>query len=176
MIEISLHIIDIVENSVRAGADLVVIDLSEEKEDSTLAIQILDNGRGMDEDMQRAVLDPFITTKDKKRVGLGLSMMKEAARKTGGDLTIHSIPDQGTSVEAVFHSNHIDRQPLGDLVEMMIVLLTAHPQTEFQINYHGEREEFSWHSSRIEEEVRSTPAVIKFVRRELNDLRKIQID
>jgi len=177
MMELSLHIMDIVENSTRAGADIVAVSIEIKAVTDRLTINILDNGSGMDEEMIQIALDPFMTTKENKKTGLGLSLMREAARKTGGDLTVNSSPGLGTAVEVDFGLTHVDRQPLGDLVETFICLLMSHPQVEFQFVYIRDDNEFSWDSTEITAEfgacLRSAPLVMNFIRKKLGDINKI---
>lgn len=174
MIELSLHIADIVENSTRAGAEVVAVSIEEDSAEDRLTISILDNGRGMDEATVQAALDPFMTTKANKKTGLGLSLLREAARKAGGDLTINSVPGQGTAVEAVFSLNHVDRQPLGDLALTFKMLLVSHPETEFQFEYAIDGRIFEWDSSAIYEafgdRLRTDPEVLKFIRTQLSSI------
>ncbi|MBN2417165.1 ATP-binding protein [bacterium] len=174
MIELSLHIMDIVENSVRAGADVVAVSVDIDTAEDTLVIGIVDNGSGMNDAMIERALDPFVTTKPGKRTGLGLSLLREAARKTGGDLTIQSVPGAGTAVESRFGFSHIDRQPLGSLSELMICLLASHPGVEFQLSCAWDSREFSWDSTVIYDVFgntpRTAPDVISFVRGQLSDV------
>lgn len=177
MIELSLHIMDIVENSVRAGADVVAVSVDIDTAADTLVIGITDNGSGMDEEMIERALDPFVTTKPEKRTGLGLSMLREAARKTGGDLAIESVPGSGTAVEAIFGFSHIDRQPLGSVTELMLCLLASHPQVEFQLSCSRDGPEFTWDTTAIYDAFgdtsRTTPNAIAFVRGQLSEIDRI---
>ena len=135
MKELSLNILDITENSVKARATLVAINIIEEGE--TLEISITDNGVGMTEEVVRSVCDPFYTTRTTRRVGMGIPLFKFAAEQTGGNLTIKSkhiddFPEEhGTQVRAVFFKNHIDFTPLGDTVSSVITLIQGHPEVDF---------------------------------------------
>lgn len=131
MLELSLHILDIANNSVKAGAKLVKIAVEENLREDILRIQIDDNGCGMDADFLKEVLDPFRTTRTTRKVGMGLSLFCAAARQTGGDLTISSQKGVGTSVRAWFCYTHIDRQPLGDMSETMMTLISGNPSMDF---------------------------------------------
>jgi len=135
MKELSLNILDITENSVKAGATLVEISITETEE--TLLISISDNGTGMTEEVLRSVCDPFYTTRTTRRVGMGIPLFKFAAEQTGGTLTIRSkhigdFPEaHGTTVCAELFKNHIDFTPLGDTVSTVVTLIQGHPGVDF---------------------------------------------
>ncbi len=131
MKEISLHILDIVQNSVKAEASLIEIIIDENKTDDVLDITITDNGKGMDEEKVKMVIDPFFTTRTTRKVGLGIPMYREAALQTGGSFEIESRVGEETRVFARFGYSHIDRQPLGDMSEAMFLLLTCNPDIDF---------------------------------------------
>ncbi len=131
MQEISLHILDISQNSVVADATLVEIIIDENEREDILDITIRDNGKGMDEEKVKKVLDPFFTTRSTRRVGLGIPMYREAALRTGGDFRIESSLGVGTSVFARFGYSHIDRQPLGDMAGALFLLITCNPEIDF---------------------------------------------
>ena len=135
MQEISLHVLDISQNSVAANATLVEITIDENERADVLDITIKDNGKGMDEQTVEKVLDPFFTTRSTRRVGLGIPMYREAALQTGGDFEIKSKPGVGTSVFARFGYSHIDRQPLGDIGSVLFLLITCNPQIDFVYNH-----------------------------------------
>ena len=136
MKEISLNILDITENSVKAKATLTEILLFET--DSSLRLVIKDNGFGMSKEVVEGVTNPFYTTRTTRNVGLGLPLLKLAAEQTGGSMSITSksideYPDtHGTEVIAVFDKNHIDYTPLGDIVSTVITLIQGHPDTDFR--------------------------------------------
>ena len=135
MKELSLNILDIAENSVKARASLIEISL--EETDETLTLTIADNGCGMKPDILEGVINPFYTTRTTRKVGLGVPLLKMAAEQTGGSVTIESFhesdyPDRhGTVVTAVFYKNHIDFTPLGDIVSTMVTLIQGSPQLDF---------------------------------------------
>ena len=131
MKELSLNILDIAQNSVKAGADR--IDISLEEGADTLAITITDNGCGMSADFLAAVTDPFTTTRTTRSVGLGIPLFKLAAEQTGGSFSITSRSaetspgDHGTAVTAVFKKNNIDFTPLGDVISTIVTLIQGSP-------------------------------------------------
>jgi anti-sigma regulatory factor (Ser/Thr protein kinase) len=130
MKELALHILDIAENSLRAGASLVEISIVEDSVSDRLTVSIVDDGHGMDAETISRALDPFFTTKNVRKVGIGLSLFREAARRAGGDLHIHSEHGKGTSVTAEFVRSHIDRQPLGDMSSTVTAMLLQNPAFE----------------------------------------------
>lgn len=125
MNELSLHILDIINNSVKAGASLVLVNVTEDISADLLTIIIEDNGCGMDKDFLEKVLDPFKTTRTTRKVGLGLSLFQAAAEQTGGGLSISSEKGIGTKVTASFGYSHIDRQPLGDVASTITTVLSG---------------------------------------------------
>ncbi len=131
MLELALHILDIVENSIRAGATLVRILIRENRSNDLFLMRITDNGAGMTPEEREKALDPFYTTKKVRRVGLGLPMLADAAQRTGGAMSLRSKPRTGTVVEATFGLTHIDRQPLGDIASPLIALIVGTPGSDF---------------------------------------------
>ena len=115
MPEISLNILDVAENSVRAEASLVEITVSVQPEEDTLTVVIRDDGCGMTKEQAARVQDPFFTTRTTRKVGLGVPFFKQAAESTGGSFRIDSEKGKGTTVKAVFGLSHIDRMPLGEI-------------------------------------------------------------
>ena len=135
MKELSLNILDVAENSVKAGATLTQILLTEDGD--TLTLEIVDDGCGMDEDTVRSVTDPFYTTRTTRKVGMGIPLLKLAAEQTEGSLTIESVTEEadpenhGTHVTATFDMGHIDFTPLGDVSSSILTLIQGHPDTDF---------------------------------------------
>lgn len=135
MKELSLNILDIAENSVRANATLVTITIIEDSE--TLKVTIGDNGCGMTKEILENVTNPFCTTRTTRKVGLGIPLLKLQAEQTGGSVTIVSrheseFPDtHGTETEALFYKNHIDMTPLGDIIATVITLIQCNPHLDF---------------------------------------------
>jgi DNA mismatch repair ATPase MutL len=135
MEDFSLHLLDVAENALVAGADRVEIGIFEQPENDIMTIKIKDNGCGMDEQAVELALDPFYTTKPGKRVGLGIPLLAQAAREAGGNLEIHTAPGEGTAIRATFQLSHPDLKPLGDVLETMATLACAHPQVEFVLEH-----------------------------------------
>lgn len=135
MPEISLNVLDVSENSTRAGASLVEIRVTVSQADDTLSVVIADNGCGMTPEQVSRVTDPFFTTRTTRKVGLGIPFFKYAAESTGGSFRIESEPGKGTTVTAVFGLSHIDRMPLGDMNTTIHNLIVYHPDTDFCYTY-----------------------------------------
>ena len=139
MKELSLNILDVAENSVKAGAKLTKIKIDET--DKELLLEIIDNGCGMSEETARMVTDPFYTTRTTRSVGLGVPLLKLAAEQTGGELWVASKPEEqypdihGTQVKARFFKNHLDFTPLGDIVSTVTTLIQGHPDTDFMFSH-----------------------------------------
>lgn len=126
MRDISLHLMDLAQNSIAAGARLISVDLALD-ENGVLTMRITDDGRGMTPEAAQRALGPFATTRTTRKVGLGLPLTQANARLTGGDLTIASAPNEGTTVTCTFYTRHIDCLPLGDLAQTIAALVAAHP-------------------------------------------------
>lgn len=136
MEDLSLHVMDIVENSIRGGASEIKVLLDEvEAPERRLILTIEDNGRGMDEGEIRRALDPFYTSKEGKRIGLGLPLFKQSAVESGGDMTVESTKGSGTRVEAVFGLEHPDMKPLGDMEGTVSLLRMFHPEVTFSFEH-----------------------------------------
>ena len=131
MEDLSLHILDIVENSIAAMAGRIEIRIEENQARDLVTIEIKDDGNGMDEQTLKKALDPFFTTRTTRRVGLGLSLLAQAARDSEGTFDLSSKPGEGTTVNATFRLSHPDCKPMGDIGQTMQVLITAHPEIEF---------------------------------------------
>lgn len=131
MQELSLHILDIAQNSVTAGAEHIEIAVTEDLTADLFEIVITDDGRGMDAELLARVTDPFATTRTTRRVGLGIPMFMQAATSCGGSFHIESEPGRGTQVRATFLHSHIDRQPLGDMAGVLSLLISSNPEIAF---------------------------------------------
>ena len=139
MKELSLNILDIAQNSIKANATRIEILLTEDG--GTLRLDILDNGCGMTEDVVRGVTDPFYTTRTTRSVGMGLPLLKLAAEQTGGSLSVSSVSEtvdpmhHGTEVHALFYTNHLDFTPLGDVVSTVCTLIQGAPQVDWHFRH-----------------------------------------
>lgn len=135
MTELSLNVLDVAENSTRAGASLVEITVDADTAADKLTIVIKDDGCGMTAEQVARVTDPFFTSRTTRKVGLGVPFFKYAAESTGGSFAIESQPGVGTTVTASFGLSHIDRMPLGDINGTIHTLVVYHPDTDFLYTY-----------------------------------------
>lgn len=135
MRDIALHILDLVQNAVEAGARRVELTVAEDTAADTLTVTVTDDGRGMDEDLLRRVRDPFVTTRTTRRTGLGIPLLDMTTRQAGGRLDITSRPGAGTTITAVFQLSHLDRPPLGPLEETVADIVVANPELDFTFRH-----------------------------------------
>lgn len=135
MKELSLHILDIVQNSIKAKASLISVIITESTADDKMEILIRDNGSGMSEEMAKSVQDPFVTSRTTRKVGLGIPLFKLAAERCDGEFKITSELGKGTDVYASFTLSHIDRQPLGDIKGTVLSLITSYEEIDFYYSH-----------------------------------------
>ena len=168
MKELSLHILDIAQNSIVAGANLIEIEINEDYKCDRLTITIKDNGKGMSHEMLRKVIDPYTTSRTTRRVGLGLPLLHDACKSTGGNLVIESVEGNGTVVKAVLGLSHIDRQPLGDISGVIVLLASANPKIIFNFHYIKNGGEYIFNTKEVEDALDgiplNTPEVGKLLR------------
>ncbi len=161
MKEIALHLLDLAENSVSAGAKTVQISICEDQSADLLTTCIEDDGRGMTPEMVKMVTDPFVTSRVTRKVGLGIPLFKAAAEECGGGLEIQSTPAVGTRVEARFQHSHIDRMPLGNLPTTVLGLSVAHPEIHWIFRYtaraNGAEKTFEYDDQPIKETLDGLP-------------------
>ncbi len=170
MKELALHILDIAENSVRAGATIIEIRVTEDLDDDLLLIEIVDNGCGMDDETLNQVLRPFFTTKTVRRVGIGLSLLRRAAERAGGDLQIFSEIGKGTRVVAQFQLSHIDRQPLGDIGSTIKAIIFASPEIEIVYHHRKSEDRFVFDTRMVKEVLDGVPITEPRVMTFISDL------
>ncbi len=157
MQELSLHILDIIQNSIAALANVISVEIEEDTGRDSLTISIHDNGRGIPgEHLSRAV-DPFYTTRQSRKVGLGLSLLQQAAVQSDGYLDISSEEGTGTEVRAFFKHSHIDRMPLGDIAKTMGILIIGNPQIDFTYLHRVGGDEFRFDTRSLREELDGIP-------------------
>jgi anti-sigma regulatory factor (Ser/Thr protein kinase) len=148
--DLSLHVLDIAENAVAAGARKVDIRVTEDEEKDRLTIEIEDDGKGMDEETLKKAKDPFFTTKERGKVGLGLSLLSQAARECEGEFEVRSEIGRGTVVKATFRSSHIDLKPLGDMSQTLGALIAGHSKVRFTYKYRKGATEYSVDTAELE--------------------------
>jgi hypothetical protein len=157
MQDLSLHILDIAENSVAAQASKIEIILVEDQTKDLLSIEVIDNGMGMDEETQKRALDPFFTSKKVRRFGFGLSLLSESAKAANGRLTIESERGKGTRIRADFQSSHIDRKPLGDMGQTIITLVIGNPDIDIIYVHEKDGYKYIFDTRKIRSRLKSIP-------------------
>lgn len=171
MEDFSLHILDVAENGIGAGANLITIIVREDVEADKLTIIVEDNGKGMEPEFLARVLDPFVTTRTTRKVGLGLSLFQQSAQEATGDLVVQSTPGVGTKVTAVMSHKHIDRKPMGNMVETMLTLIEGNPLCDFVYAHNKDGNEYVLDTrdlrAELEEIPINHPEVIGLLRRDL---------
>ena len=173
MQDLSLHVLDIVENSITAGAKNVEIRVKEDLRKDLLVIEISDDGKGMATEFAEQAADPFVTTRSERRVGFGLSLFAEAARMSNGGMTVQSEPQRGTRIRATFQHSHIDRQPLGNIGETLLTLIVGSPQVNFSYFHRKDGMKFSFHSKNLKTQFKKqaiiSPQDLKVLRKKLQE-------
>jgi hypothetical protein len=171
--ELSLHILDIAENCVTAKADLVRISIHENTHTDKFSFSVSDNGKGMDEDMLQKVTDPFVTTRTTRKVGLGIPLLKAAAESCNGGLSINSMVNKGTKISCWFQRSHIDRMPLGDIVNTVTMLIIGYPDVHWIFRYEFNDAMFEFDDEFFKSELGdislSEPSIITFLRDHLKE-------
>jgi anti-sigma regulatory factor (Ser/Thr protein kinase) len=173
MKDLSMHIMDIVQNSTRAGATLVTIEVAEELAIDRLTLMIADNGCGMDEETLKRVADPFFTSRTTRKVGLGIPLLMQNAEQTGGQVLIESEVGKGTTLQAVFSHSHIDRPPMGDVAGTIALLISGNPNVEFVYTHRFNEHRFEFDSREIKAELDGVsihqPRVVKFMKEMIHE-------
>lgn len=168
MKELSLHILDIVQNSISAGANLVEINIDEDTIKDKLTIIVRDNGRGMDMQVAEKAKDPFYTSRSTRKVGLGIPLFAAAAERCGGSLTINSAPGKGTEVSAVFVHSHIDREPIGNIWDTIAGLIACSENVDFKYTHKFNGRVFEMDTREIKNVLKEVPItsidVIEWIR------------
>jgi hypothetical protein len=174
--ELSLHILDIAENGVTAGADCIHMLVEEARVDDRLKIVIRDNGKGLPPEKRDKLTDPFVTSRTTRRVGLGLSLLAAAAQRCDGDLSVHSVSPKGTEVTATFRYNHIDRAPLGDIASTITVLIMGNPDIDFGYTHIIDGKDFSLDTREIKNEMKDLSLTDPIVIHHLTDSIRSSLD
>lgn len=178
MEELALHVLDLIQNSLEAGARRLVLTVVEDRAQGILSVQLVDDGRGMDASTQKRVFDPFFTSRTTRRVGLGLPLLAATAESTGGRVELESRPGEGTRVRAHLYTSHIDCPPLGDLALTVAVTVAVNPKVEFLYTHTVDDRSIEFDTgklrSRLGEVPLSDPAVyqwmLAFLREQLSEL------
>ncbi len=173
MEDLSLHILDVVENAIAAKAKKIEVTVIEEIEQDRLTMEIKDDGIGMDEEVRQKVTDPFFTTRTSRRVGLGLSFLSQATKEAGGTLEITSSPGRGTKVKATFQYSHIDRKPLGNMTDTIVTIIFGNPEVDVHyVHVRGEKSytlKSEWLRERFHGEAFMTPEAIHWLKTHLQE-------
>ncbi|NLI90539.1 MAG: sensor histidine kinase [Epulopiscium sp.] len=157
MKELSLHILDIMQNSIRAKATEIELIVNEDINNNLLEIIIKDNGKGMPKELVDSVKNPFSTTRTTRKVGLGIPLLLEACQRCGGDLELESKEGIGTNIKASFEYNHIDRAPMGELVNTITMIILSEPQIRYIFTYIVNNKKFTMDTKEIEEILEGVP-------------------
>lgn len=167
MKELSLHILDIVQNSVRAKATEIEIWIHEDIQNNKLRIKIKDNGRGIDKELINQIKNPFATTRTTRKIGLGIPLLLEVCTRCDGDLDIKSELGIGTEILAEFKHNHIDRAPIGDIVNTITMLILSSPKIRYILTYCVDNKDFIMDTIEIKKVLDGVPindlSIIKWI-------------
>jgi anti-sigma regulatory factor (Ser/Thr protein kinase) len=179
MLELAANILDVAENSIRAGARIIEIRIDEDSEKDLLTIEIADNGQGMSEEIRKKIFDPFYTTKTVRRVGLGIPLLADAAHVSGGSLQVESEEGRGTKIKATFILSHLDRQPMGDIVNTLIILIAGNSEVDFFYKHRHNDRRFELDTREIRKEIEDVPInhpeILKYIRGVMEEgLREIE--
>jgi len=166
--ELTLHILDIAANSVSAGADKIFISIDENINLDTLTIKVIDNGKGMNAEMVKRITDPFVTSRTERKVGLGIPLLKLAAELCNGNFEINSELGKGTEVIAQFQHSHIDRMPLGNIPDTLLMFELGTPEVNWVFSVKKNDKEFYFDDADVKKELEgisiTEPDVIRFIR------------
>ncbi|MDR1055590.1 MAG: ATP-binding protein [Prevotellaceae bacterium] len=157
MQDFSAHIMDIAQNSVRANASRIEIEVNDFLLQDSYSITVRDNGCGMDAETLAKVSDPFFTSRTVRKVGLGIPLLKQNAEATGGYVTIWSEPKVGTTIRAVFSHTHIDRPPVGDIPGVIVLLAAANPNIEIIYKHKTDSGEYIFNSIEVKKFLDGVP-------------------
>jgi len=163
MKDLSLHILDIAQNSVRAEADHITISITAEGRPCILKIVITDNGKGMEPDFLEKVTDPFTTSRETRKVGLGIPLLKQSAEMAGGVFSIKSVVNEGTEVSATFPVDHVDRIPVGNVAETLMMLVASHPEIDREFIFASEQDRFEFSLTEVKEALGDVSVTNRYV-------------
>lgn len=153
MEDIAMHILEILMNSIKAGASLIILKIRDSFNDDIISVSVEDNGKGMDAEMAAKAADPFTTSRTTRRIGMGLSFMKGLAETCGGTFRLSSEPGKGTLVEASVQKLNIDTPDLGDIGEIMMASIQSDENIDYVLEYTTDYSEFIFDSREIKKEL-----------------------
>ena len=157
MKDLSLHILDIVQNSLEAGAHLIHISIMEDTTRNTFVVEVTDDGKGMTKEMLEKVTDPYVTSRTTRQVGMGIPLFLHTARQAGGNLHIVSEPGKGTSLTATLVHDHIDRPALGDIAGVVSMLCGANPDRDFVYVHQMDQKQYAFDSREVKQVLDGMP-------------------
>ncbi|MCI0474242.1 MAG: ATP-binding protein [Ignavibacteria bacterium] len=173
MNDLSLHILDISENSIEAGAQNIEIKITEDAKNDILTVEINDDGKGIKEEMMEKITNPFTTSRITRNVGLGIPLFKEAAESSGGKFSINSAEGTGTSVKAEFRYSHIDRKPLGNMPETLIAVILRAENTDIAYCHRKNGKEFIFSTKELKKDLKiinlNEPVLLENLKEILNN-------
>lgn len=170
MNELSLHILDIAQNSIRANAGLIEITITEKPDSDLLSMDIKDDGKGMSPQQVEQAANPFFTSRTKRKVGLGLPLLKHNAELTKGSFQIHSEENKGTQLQVNFGFHHIDRPVLGDMAGTLLILAANEKQTEIRYVHETPKGQFEFDTREVKKELDGVPLSTPEIRKFLNEM------
>lgn len=171
-----MHLLDIAQNSIVAKASTIEIRIEEDSISDLLSISIIDNGKGMSPDFVNKVLDPYTTSRTTRKVGLGIPLLNDACRMAGGDLQIESQEGKGTNVKATLGLSHIDRQPLGDITGVIVMLITANPGIRIVYSHTKNGNAFTLDTKEVNDVLDGVPINAPEVGRMLREMISLNLD
>jgi len=170
MNELALHILDIAQNSIRANAGLIEIRIHEKPDDNLLQMEIEDNGKGMSPQQVEQAANPFFTSRTKRKVGLGLPLLKQNAEQTEGSFQLHSEENKGTQLQVNFGFHHIDRPVLGDMAGTLLILAANEKQAEIKYSHETPKGQFEFDTREVKKELDGIPLSTPEIRKFLNEM------
>jgi hypothetical protein len=170
MNELSLHILDIAQNSIRANAGLIEIAITENPASNQYQIEIKDDGKGMNPQQVEQAANPFFTSRTKRKVGLGLPLLKQNIELTEGSFQLHSEENKGTQLQVNFGFHHIDRPILGDMAGTLLILAANETQTEIRYVHETPKGQFEFDTRDVKKELDGVPISTPEVRKFLNEM------
>jgi hypothetical protein len=170
MKDLSLHILDVVHNSIRAKANEIRIAITEDKDAGDYMLVISDNGSGIAPEVLPHVADPYTTSRKTRKVGMGLALLKQNAEQSGGEFSIHSVSGEGTEVTSRFGHQHIDRPPIGDISGVLVQLIAAFPGLRFLYSHKTGKGAYLFDSFEVKEILGDVPVSNPEVRKYLEEM------
>ncbi|MFZ4522827.1 MAG: ATP-binding protein [Bacteroidales bacterium] len=173
MKDLSMHIMDIFQNSINAEASIISLDIVEDTQKNSFTIEFTDNGKGMTKEMAKQVTDPFFTTRTTRNVGLGIPLLKQNCERTGGSFSVVSTEGKGTTVTAQFVLDHLDRPVSGDIPGAVVLTATANPGIRFVYTHVKDHQEYCFSTEEVQAALgvvpMSDPVVYSFLVEMINE-------